>query len=243
MKRGQQLKKHKILVVVPGFGQPNFSRKIEILTNNLSYFNEIEYDVCVFQYSENVEIPQYVVNKFDLNVVSEKGIVGDFLKRHITPEFVKNYTHVIIALDDAEIQEGFSIEDALNFYNQNHLDILSLSYTYDSKTPWNIMLSNSKSLGRVTSFVELMFYIMDSNRYTKYYEYLFFENPWMWGVDFLLYHMGFKLGIIDTMSIKHYFGGTGNYSNDLPDPFDGLKFLKEKCNIDIFYKPRILEYI
>ena len=243
LKRVQQFKKHKILVVVPGIGQPNFIKKIEILKNNLSYFNGIECDVCVFNYSENDKIPQYIVNEFDLNVVSEKGIVGDFLIRHITPEFAKKYTHVIISLDDAEIQEGFSIEDALNFYNENDLDILSLSYTHDSKTPWEIMLSHYNSVGRITTFAELMFYIMDSNRYTKYYEYIFFENPWMWGVDFLLHHMGFKLGIIDTMSIKHYFGGTGNYSNDLPDPFDGFNFLKEKFNIDIFNEPKILEYI
>jgi len=105
------------------------------------------------------------------------------------------------------------------------------------------MLSNNKLMGRVTSFVELMFYIMDSKSYTKYYEYLFFENPWVWGVDFLLYHMGFKLGILDRMSIKHYFGGTGNYSNNLPNPYDGFNFLKEKFAIDMFYKPRNLEYI
>ncbi len=243
MKQDKQFKKYKILVVVPGIGRPNFTKKIEILKNNLSYFNGIDYDVCVFNYSENVKIPQNVVNKFDLNVVSEKSIVGDFLKRHITPEFVKKYTHVIISLDDAEIQEGFSFEDALNFYNENNLDILSLSYTHDSKTPWEIMLSNYNLVGRVTTFVELMFYIMDSNRYTKYYEYIFSENPWMWGVDFLLYHKGFKLGIIDKMSIKHYFGGSGNYSHDFPDPFDGFNFLKEKFNIAEFNTPRILEYI
>ena len=44
---------------------------------------------------------------------------GEALMRHMPekPEFVKNYTHVFILLDDAEIQEGFSAEEALNFYN------------------------------------------------------------------------------------------------------------------------------
>ncbi len=228
---------------MPGIGPPNFCQKVKILENNLNYFRDVDCDTHVFKFSDAVEIPQHVVNQFNLNVVTEKGVVGDFLKKHITPEFTKNYTHVIISLDDAEIQKGFCVRDALNFYNENNLDILSLSYTHDSKTPWKIMLNNHNSNGRITSFLELMFYVMDSNQYKKYYEYLFFENPWMWGLDFLLHHKGFKLGIIDRMSIKHYFGGTGNYLSNLPDPFDGFNFLKEKFNIDKIYKPVILEYI
>jgi hypothetical protein len=174
LNQDQQLRKLKILFVVPGIGQPNFAKKIEILKNNLSYFNGIDCDVCVFNYSKNVKIPQNIVNDFDLNIMNEKGIVGDFLIRHITPEFVKKYSHVIISLDDAEIQAGFSIVEALNFYHEKDLDILSLSYTHDSRTPWKIMLSNYSSVGRVTSFAELMFYVMDSNRYAKYYENTYF---------------------------------------------------------------------
>ena len=235
--------KYKILFVVPGIGPPNFSKKIAILENNLNYFKDIECDKYVFKYSDTAEIPQDVVSRFDLNVVSKKGIVGDFLKRHITPELAKNYTHVVISLDDAEIQSNFSIQSAIDFYNENDLDILSLSYTHDSKTPWRIMYSDFNSVGRITNFAELMFYVMDSSRYSTYYEYLFYENPWMWGIDFLLHHMGFKLGIIDKMSIKHYFGGTGDYPSQLPSPFDGWNFLINKFENAKPKEPKILQYI
>jgi hypothetical protein len=55
--------------------------------------------------------------------------------------------------------------------------------------------------------------------------------------------MGFRLGIIDKMSIKHHFGGTGNYPTQLPKPYDGWRFLFNKFENVKPQKPKILKYI
>ena len=53
---------------------------------------------------------------------------------------------------------------------------------------------------KITSALEYFCYFMKPSSYERYYEHLNGErNPWMWGLDMLLYrHVGMKPGVITT---------------------------------------------
>jgi hypothetical protein len=233
----------KILLVVPGIGQPNIKKKLEILESNLAYFKNINFIAYLFQYSLESDYLKKFEGDSKIKIVKEKGIVGDFLRNHITPELVEDFTHIIILLDDVEIQKGFSIEGLLKFKNKFHIDILSCSYTKDSKGPWTIMKSVDSCYGRITNFAELIFNIMDIPTYIKYYQFIIPENPWMWGLDLSLNQLGFRIGIIDKMPVRHYFGGEGIPPDSLPSPYKGVQSFYRKLGIKQIIKPATLQYI
>jgi hypothetical protein len=231
------------ILVVPGIGLPNIDKKLAILRNNLTYFNNVNYKAYLFQYSLESDYLKDFKDNSKIKIVKEKGIVGDFLRNHITPELVEDFTHIIILLDDVEIQKGFSIDELLEFKNKFKIDILSCSYTKNSKSPWNVMKSADNCYGRITNFAELIFNIMDIPTYIKYYQYIIPENPWMWGLDLSLYQLGFRIGIIDKMSVRHYFGGEGISPDSLPSPYKGIQFFYKKFDIKQIIKPATLQYI
>lgn len=70
---------------------------------------------------------------------------------------------------------------------------------------------------------------MSSHTYTQYYSLLDEMSSWLWGVDFALHKMGFKCGIIDKYTMKHYYIGA-SYSPYLPDANVKMAYNKEKFN-------------
>jgi hypothetical protein len=49
------------------------------------------------------------------------------------------------------------------------------------------------------------------------------NTSWLWGIDYSLFYMNFKCGLIDKYSVKHYYKGQ-SYNNNLPDPYKELDY-------------------
>jgi len=210
----------KILSIIPGIGEPHFDNKEKILLKNINIIQNTfsgDVDFTVFNYSDNnfsLEIP----------VTKEKGIIGQYLYKYITPEFIKDYDYIMILLDDIELVENYNIDNMIFMLEQLNLDIISPSLTSDSKHTWDFMLENDnyKNKLRIVNFCECFCYLMTKKSYIKYYSLLDEETYWLWGIDMILYNMGFKMGIYNEYKIHHHFKSE-SYHPHLPNPFEEME--------------------
>jgi len=228
----------KLLVTIPGIGDNHFEEKKIFLKRNIeiikSTFNG-DVDFLLFNYSDND------FNEFeDLKIVKETGIIGQFIFKKLEPKTLESYDYIILMLDDIELSNNFNIDEMVEVYNNNNLNILSPSLTKDSKYSYSFMLENDSFKGylRITNFCEYFFYFMDVNSYNKYWS-LFDENTyWLWGIDLCLDNQGFKMGILNDFKIKHYYISE-SYNSNLPSPYIEMyekekRFgkIEEKLNIE-----------
>jgi hypothetical protein len=209
-----------ILVIIPGVGDPYFPVKKDILTKNINIIKKTfsgNIDFKIFNYSDNTfpaEIP----------VIKEKGIIGEYLYKYITPSLVKDYNYILVLLDDIELVEGYNIDNMIFMLEELSLDIISPSLTSNSKYTWEFMLENNnyKNKLRIVNFCECFCYLMSQESYIKYYSLLDKETYWLWGIDMVLYNMGFKMGIYNEYKINHHFKSESYYPH-LPNPFEEME--------------------
>ena len=197
----------KVAVIIMGFGDPYWDKKVDILKNNIKILEKWEPDYYVSQYTldKDIDIP-------NLNVIKNKGILGQLLYDNWHPDKFINYDHIIILLDDIELQDNFDLDYIVNIKNKYNFDILSPSLTNDSKFSHSFMLHENKNyIIKETNFCELFCYVMNFETYKKFYGFIDRENPWIWGMDTILRTvMGFNIGILNNVNIKHYFKGSGS---------------------------------
>jgi hypothetical protein len=210
----------KLLIAVPGIGENNFEDKKIFLEKNLKKIKETftgETDVILFNYSDN---DFDFLNNTNVKIIKEKNIIGQYIFKYLTPEFIKNYDYIILMLDDIEIVDNdFNIDNMISLYIKHQLNIISPSLTKDSKYTWKFMLedNNYQSKIRITNFCEYFFYLMDINSFNKYHSLLDENSNWLWGIDLCLNLQNIKTGVINNYKIKHHFIGE-SYRNDLPNP-------------------------
>ena len=118
----------------------------------------------------------------------------------------------------------------------------------NSKYQFNYMLQtpNNDNVLFVTSCCELFCYFMKYKTYKlKYYPHIDNRNPWMWGIDMMLYnYFKLKVALINGMTMTHYYKNE-SYNETLPNPFEGQKFLFEMHNttMDELSKQKAIRYI
>lgn len=225
----------KTLVVIPGFGNPHYDHKLEILRHNLDVLAPLDATVRLFSYKDATPELEELCNIYNnLEVTYEKGIIGEFLIRHITPAFVDRggFERVIIILDDVELDaSSFDLMYIETLRHRYDLDIISPRISMPDKTYWQHMVhcnnASSSDVSRV-SMLELFCYYMTADAYKKYYSYLDGDNPWIWGMDFMVYfEMGLKCALASTMLMHHHYYGTGAVKKE-PDPREcGTRYLRK----------------
>jgi len=220
-----------LFVIIPGFGEPHWDHKISILQNNCQKltrnFSSKNIRITVCQYTLDKEIPVEIVQRFNLHVIKEKGIVGDFIKRHATPEHTSVYTYVMILLDDVEIQDNFSFPCIEEYITDLNLDLVSPSLTKESPsgflgyfpTPMHTYPDEYDII--LVEICELYFYIFKSSAYAIYYQHVSHDNPWMWGMESMIYKkMGLTIGMLNKITIVHHYNGGGSISNTFRNPWE-----------------------
>lgn len=216
----------KLLVVIPGFGPDNLELKKKILIKNIQIIKNT-YDGDIYLKIFNYGSESCNINSLNINYEEtfEKGVIGQFLYKYITPNLISNYDNIILLLDDIELSENTNISQIiknLNFYN---LDILSPILDKTSKFSHKIMVQNKKcniSKIRITGFVEFFCYFMSKNGYLKWYDLLDENSCWLWGIDLALYYKNIKCGLLEGLTIHHYLKGE-SYKKNLPNPYKELK--------------------
>lgn len=224
-----------LFVIIPGFGSPNLQVKKQVLRYNLerirSYpWSTVSVTICVYDDSDVTDMSDP-----DITFVREKGVVGQFIKRHAPPDVVRTFDYILILLDDVLLQPNVSFENIIKNKELLRLDIISPTLSLDSKFVYKYMLTRPDDAFdiKVTSFCELFCFFMDPAAYAVYYPHIDeVNNPWLWGLDLILWYiMGLRVGMCNHMTMKHFYYHTCYKDNPEHNPFEGFKSCMDKYGI------------
>lgn len=228
-----------LFVIIPGFGEPHATVKSQILLHNIrklcSYkWTSLKVRVCIY---DQTEIPTelYTHPCVDVQVCRSTGLPGNFIKRFAPPTDIEQY-HVLVLYDDILLMPDVDLEHMLRIKQYFSLDIISPSLTIDSKHVYRYMLTeqNNDYDLKIGPCCELFCCLFDKESYKKYYEHVDPEmNPWLWGLDLILHkQFGFRVGIFNTMTMKHFFAQTSYISHLDKNPEVGYFNTMDKYGID-----------
>jgi hypothetical protein len=226
-------------MVLPGFGNP-IDKNTALLTRNLELIRatsgDMEIDVKIYCFvDEKVDISRINCAGLKVEVFYERGVIGEFLYRHITPEVVAPYDYLLISMDDMELMPDFNFSE---FIKENRVDweILSPCLTNDSEYTHEHMLKKENTGLKFHGGLELFFYIMTKEGYLHYFD-VFINDPkvnWLWCVDAIFGKKGFKSYINFDYQMKHWHKGASRCQDAVIECFYNMdKHLVPKCIIHI----------
>jgi hypothetical protein len=228
--------KDKVLVIIPGLGNPHFHTKLEILLNNISTIrnSSVDISIYIFLYSqEHLNELQFALQniQMDINIICKPGVIGQFIYNDISHSLVKKYDYILFILDDIELDKGYNITDCIYMYKKYNMDILSFPLTSESNTAHSFMLQKEEFKNNIleVNFIEFFSYFMNTETLYRYKKFFNSDTCWLWGIDYTLYKYNFRLFRIEYLPIKHYFRNSG-YSGHLPDPNLELEYIKKNYN-------------
>ncbi len=211
----------KLLVIIPGFGNPHWDTKVDILRKNIAsvsaYFQE--YAFHIIQYTQDKQLPEDILTNPNIHVVHDKGILGRNIHVHAPPSILDTHQpdYVMILLDDLELEAPVDWEHVLTMQKELDLDILSPVLTERRMSYWPFMIhyDDPALVAQITTRCELFCYFMKPDAYKTYYTFCDPQNPWMWGMDFMIVsHMKLRVGILNRVRMLHHFWRT----EDTNDP-------------------------
>jgi hypothetical protein len=214
----------KLLVVVPGIGNPNFDIKEKFLQHNLDIIKNTfsgQVDTLLFNFSNNQFTHDHP------NIIKKPGIIGEFLYNQLDPSKIEGYDWTITLIEDIELSSNINIDKMINIYQKFNLNILSPSMTKDSKINHSFMVENDiyNNVIRIVNFCEWFFYLMDKNSYIKYWNILDKDSKWLWGLDLCLYNLGFNMALINDYKMKHHYSTSDIYNKN---KFEEMRSTKSK---------------
>ena len=207
----------RLLVAVCGVGDPEFDAKLPACINNINiirktapreYKNKI--DFIFFAYDDRLTDQ---LNGSDCKIVRETGFVGEFIYKHLQQHMVEDYDRIILMLDDIEIQPDFNLNRIMCMQDKFNFDIMSPLLTTNSEINHDHMVTRNnldKESVIHTDFIEFFMYIMkpDSSSYATWLSCFDQQTKAMWGLDMIMSTVfGLKLGLANSMTIKHMFKG------------------------------------
>jgi hypothetical protein len=223
---------NRILVVIPGFGQPHVENKLKVLKGNLNLIcqtnaslgqTNASLDLILFHYSidDNLNVSDHLEDQKErfgkITIINEKGILGQFIYKYLKQELIENYDYVFMILDDIVLQPNFNLDQMIQIYQEHQFSLLSPSLTPGSRTCHRDMISlkNNKG-GRVVTVVEFFCYLMSGKKFIEYQALFTTDTVWCWGLPRVLHPIGWKNGILDCMTMHHLYaggsrGGAGEY--------------------------------
>ena len=205
-----------LLIVYPGFGDYNSEIKQDFVLKLLRLISlkTDDFKVRIFCHGEQKLSKLETIT--NLEIIYERGIIGQFLYKYITSQTIIGFSHIMIVMDDIEVFDDFDI----NFYlsKTEECDIISPCLTNDSLYSHDYMLQsngNGNGLIQVKS-LELFMYIMSHDSYIRYYD-TFFDKfvSWLWYIDIIFAVKGFKCLLNFDNAVKHHYRGSSVNVNAL----------------------------
>jgi hypothetical protein len=211
----------RILVCWTGLGEGNLAEKEQWIAENLQIIeatkgdNVVEY--LAFSYNNKVvKLPDLI------KVIYRKGIVFQYMFEELIPEQLREkYDYVLLLLDDINLHTSFSLDEYIQIYKRNNLNVLQCALDARTKLSHKWMLVDPlREIGRVTNMAEYFIYLMDMDSYEKYYKtFLSKYTFWGWGIDLNLWNVGkLRVGILDKWPIWHRILGS-SYSSSTKNPY------------------------
>jgi hypothetical protein len=225
-----------LLVAIPGFGSPMFEMKCHILRHNISILPD-DTKFIVFCYDNSYPPPDLRDNP-RIEWVFEKGIIFEFLHRHVPPQRIREggYARVMLLLDDIRLlstKPNWQVLHALSAGSKNGaFDIVSPSLTEQKMSYWHFMHHNpaaAPGIAWIQNVCEFFCYLMSPEAYTRYFEFIDPENPWTWGMDFILAtHMHLKALRLNDWQMEHVCVHQSYAKNSHRDPrADSERYLEK----------------
>lgn len=226
-----------LYVLITGFGAPHYEHKVDILRNNLKKIHEYPWkkvDICIYQYSDSdkYRIPIDLMVEYNINVIYQPGIVGQFLKQGVVAEKIKEYDYILTLLDDVELMNP-KWDTMIDYIKEFQFDLLSPCLTQDSKYQYEYMRYDEKlPVGlKVTPCCEYFCFFADTQRFQSYWMALEDKNPWMWGLDLILRkHLNIRVAIVTWFQMKHWYKNESYQDRPDVNPVEGFKYMMEKYN-------------
>lgn len=228
-----------LFVLIPGFGAPHDNMKLQILQHNIKIITQtyptapVDFHICVY---DDTTIPPNFHQNINITIHREPGLPGDFIKKFATPDIVRDYQYILILFDDILLLPGVDMAKIIKTKEYFALDIISPTLSLDSKYIYKYMLTNPEApfFLRIVPCCELFCCLYDNASYTKYYEHVDPAiNPWLWGLDLILhYKLNMRVGLLNKMSMKHFFQSTCYDQHPTRSAFDGYAATMKKYDID-----------
>ena len=213
----------KTAVYVGGFGPRKLEEKFHLLEKNLKTLSsQLDHplDVFVNCYAPSSEKnladlfgklkSEKVIGKGWIHVVPGGVLAGMWIKNPYNKK-VAEYDQVVMILDDVQIQH-LQLVDFETEKKSHKLDIISASVTNSSHP--RLMHMKKEDLTKTNCSAEMFFYLMGPKVFQRYIDIQNADNPWIWGVDFLLKHIGFNVGISPKCVCHHLFKNLDKNNSD-----------------------------
>ncbi len=226
-----------IHVFISGFGSPHLEHKLQILRSNMAIierhpWGKIQYTICCYDDSDLSSIEMLP----NVRIIRDKLIVGQFLKKYLVPYTADtHYTYLLCMLDDIELHNDVDFEYLIHYTKMFNINLLSPSMTHNSKYQFPYILHETQLTMpciKITAALEYFCYFTTPSSYADYYIHISADkNPWMWGLDMLLYkHCGLTLGIANHMTMTHWYKNESYPHRPDANPCDGYNYVLERYN-------------
>ncbi len=241
-----------LFVLITGYGSPDVELKKNIFLRNMEQiqkhpWSKVSIHVAAY---DNSEVPSpNLPSNYTTHVYRKKGIVGDFMREHLTPEKLVGFDYVLMLLDDVLLMPNVDWDKMLEWKEEFNLNIISPSLTTDSKFIYKYMLTTQDAHSlKIGPACEYFTYLMDVATALKYVQHVTEDNPWTWGLDLILYrHLDFRVGIANKMNMKHFINGASYQNHHHVQPMQGfqslLKRFGEESEIALQNLPSAFYYI
>ena len=223
-----------LLIVVPGFGQPELEMKTNLLKHNLDIITKN------FKNTINLRLFNYMYEPFNftsksvnftypgINVIEyvEKGLLGEKIYKYVKPESVTE-EYVLILLDDVKLTDEVNINTLLQYQHLYGIDIISPG-VYNASHAY--MEPLDKPCIRKVETLELFFYLMTRDSYVKYHSLYDNNTRWAWGIDACLVKKGLTSGIVDNMKLHHLLSKVSYGEKGLKEAQHEMKYNLTRFN-------------
>jgi hypothetical protein len=198
----------RLLVIVPGLGEPLINRKVESLQRNMQLIpSTAEY--LIFYYSP---LPSDLLANLPRKVTlvyNNEGFAHRFLD-YATSDYVKNggFSHILIILDDITLHSWIP----LKHIEPTDYEIFSPVLSKSNMTLWQYMIHDDQTSPNqvyTNDFLELFAYYMTVNAFCQYWKFFSKISPWTWGMDLIIRsHMDLHPVLINDWKMDHWKPGT-----------------------------------
>lgn len=249
-----------IVAFIPGFGEPYFAHKLEILQSNLDCLTRNharEATITVFIRLFSAEFQDLIHTWIELFLKKRFPQVTFIL--HIQPELLGTFlassasllqsfpkaTHWIWLLDDVRLASTVDVSLYFQLLEKQKLDILSpgmsaKSYSHDFMKA----STGEEKVLRITNFVEIFCLFMTKDACRRMWALIPQDCKYLWGVDMLLYpYGGFRMGIVDGVEMTHYYSSKDGNPKTYKAMCAELQTVKRRYPENINFRFKTLELV
>uniref|UniRef100_A0A6C0LF05 Glycosyltransferase n=1 Tax=viral metagenome TaxID=1070528 RepID=A0A6C0LF05_9ZZZZ len=218
----------KFVYYLAAIGSPNLQAKKDILQHNLIYiYNKLNenFDIVINCYEKGCTIAD-ILDKNECPFIDNiffycrTGMLVELWNTNPFHKKIKNHDYIFFILDDVEIK-SLDIKEFIDLKNKYNIEFLSPRV---EKSTYDYMQYPVKNKLSITNRLEIFCLLLTYKDFMKYLSINDVNNPYIWGVDFMMAHFNIKTAICYKFTIIHKLPG-GSYLKKAEESMN--KYLKK----------------